>query len=152
MLPFLACITTLGPRLMLGDRGSYMFRRIRNGALFLALASLIGGCSGFFDPTGPAADVVGRGDIHVESCDLAAIPISCRYSFELVNNGKGCAQNVHGSAEILNGASTTLGSRPFSYASRVRPNEVVSITGCCLDPTGMTQSRITPSWDNVRCN
>jgi hypothetical protein len=75
------------------------------------------------------------------------------FSAPLLNNGAGCASNVHGTLTVSNTNGQQTGSASWAYASSVRVGEQFVITGGRIDvPTSLSfNAQPTFVWDNVRC-
>jgi hypothetical protein len=100
--------------------------------------------------------------LSLTGCDSAAraaaaamglATMSCpTFSGGVENTGTGCAANVHGTTVTLNGL-TQVGSAPWTYASIVRPGEVITYAGgpITIHTTGGWNYSTTFLWDNVPC-
>lgn len=119
--------------------------------LVILLAVLVSACGGKDSPAAPSIPAANLAQQHNLSFTVCLTNTSCQYSGELLNTGSGCATNVRGTVEVMNDAGTVLSSDSWSWSPRIRPNETVNIVDCCLNPTGVTQYRMRPSWDNVAC-
>lgn len=119
--------------------------------LVILLALVLSACGGKdspVTPTIPAANLIQQNTLRFGVCIIAT---SCAYSGELLNTGTGCAANVRGTVEVLDTAGTVLSSDQWAWSPQIHPNETITVSDCCLNPSGATQYRMRPSWDNVAC-
>ncbi len=130
--------------------------------LFLVIAAAVIACAcGGSSPAAPSlpAALSATNSLNAQGCQSVSVNglLSCQtFSGVLVNNGSGCAGNVHGNTiTFVVGTTLQVGSSNWTYAGKIRPGENITYSGgpitVAAPLVGGWTFVTTPQWDNVGC-